>query len=58
MGQQTLVQLAGKHRDAVHPSVVPEEVAGEADLAAAAGHQNLLIEIGPLLVGAIVVCWG
>jgi hypothetical protein len=48
------VQLAGEHRDAVRPGVVPEEVAGEADLAAAAGHQHLLIEIGPLLVAAIV----
>ena len=54
MGQQALVQLAGQQRDAVHPRVVPEEVAGEADLAAAAGHQHLLIEIGPLLTAAIV----
>jgi len=30
-------------------------VAGEADLAAAAGHQHLLIEVGPLLV-AVIVC--
>ncbi len=54
MGQQTLVQLASEKGNAVHPSVVAEEVAGEADLAAAAGHQHLLIEIGPLLVAAIV----
>jgi hypothetical protein len=53
MGQQSLVQLAGEQGDAAHPRVVPEEVAGEADLAAAAGHQYLLIEIGPLLVAAI-----
>ncbi len=49
MGQQTLVQLAGKHRDAVHPGVVPEEVAGEANRVAAAGHQHLLIEVRPFL---------
>jgi hypothetical protein len=42
MGQQTLVQLAGEHWDAVHPSVVPEEVAGHADLATAACHQHFL----------------
>ena len=56
MGQQSLVQLASEHRDAVHPGLMPEEVAGEADLAAAAGHQHLLIEIGPLLAAAIVCC--
>jgi hypothetical protein len=55
MGQQALMQLAGVHRDAVHPGVVAEEVAGEANLAAAACHQHLIIEIGPLLV-AIIVC--
>jgi len=54
MGQQALVQLTGEHRDAVHPGVMTEEVAGHADLAAAAGHQNPLIEVGPLLVAAIV----
>jgi hypothetical protein len=47
------VQLAGEQRNAVHSGVVAEEVAGEANLAAAAGHQHLLIEIGPLLVAAI-----
>ena len=35
MGDQTLVQLAGEQRDAVHPGVVPKPVAGHADLAAA-----------------------
>jgi len=54
MGQQALMQLTGEHRDAVHPGVVAEEVAGKADLAAATGDQHLLIEIGPLLVAAIV----
>lgn len=54
MGQQSLVQLAGENRDAVHPGVVPEEVAGEADLATAAGDQHLVTEVGPLLAAAIV----
>ncbi len=54
MGQQALVQLAGEHRGAVHPSVVAKPVAGQADLAAAGGHQYLLIEVGPLLEAAIV----
>ena len=51
MGQQSLVQLAGEQRDAVHPGVVPEPVAGEADIATAAGAQHRLVEIGPLLNG-------
>jgi hypothetical protein len=42
MGDQPLVQLAGEHRDAVHPGVVPEPVAGHADLAAAGLEQGLL----------------
>ena len=49
MGDQPLVQLAGEQRDAVHSGVVAEEVAGEADLAAAAGAQQSLIEVRPLL---------
>jgi len=55
LAQQSLVQLTGENRDAVDPGVVAEEVAGEADLAAAAGQQHLFIEIGPLLV-AVIVC--
>ena len=35
MGDQALVQLAGEHRDEAHSRVVPEPVAGHADLAAA-----------------------
>jgi hypothetical protein len=54
VGEQALVQLAGEHRNAVNPGVVAEPVAGHADLGAAAGHQRLLIEIGPLLVAAFV----
>jgi len=49
MGDQPLVQLAGEHRDAVHTGVMPEPVAGHADLAAAGLEEDALIEIGPLL---------
>ena len=41
--------MAGELRDAVHPGVVPEPVAGHADLAAAGPEQHGLIEIGPVL---------
>ena len=46
---QTLVQLAGEHRDAVHPSVMAKPVAGHADLATAGLEQHRLFEVGPLL---------
>jgi hypothetical protein len=49
VGDQPLVQLAGKHRNAVRHGVVPEPVAGHADLAAAGPEQHALIEIRPLL---------
>jgi len=49
MGDQALVQVAGEQRDAVGAWVVAEEVAGHADLAAAAGAEHLLIEPGPIL---------
>jgi hypothetical protein len=49
MGDQALVQVAGEHRDAVGASVVAEEVAGHAHLAAAAAEQHRLIEPGPVL---------
>ena len=49
MGDQPLVQLAGEHRDAVHPGVVPKPVAGHADLAAAGLLHGALIEVRPLL---------
>jgi hypothetical protein len=48
------MELAGEQGNAVHPGVVADEMAGEADLLAAACHQHLLIEIGPLLLAAIV----
>jgi hypothetical protein len=51
LGDQPWVQLAGEQRDAVRFRVVTKEVAGEADLAAAAGHQHLLVEVRPLLYG-------
>jgi hypothetical protein len=40
MGDQPLMQMAGELRDAVGPRVVPEEVAGHADLSARAGARN------------------
>ena len=48
------MQMAGEQRDALRPRVVPEEVAGHADLAAAAGAEHRLIQPGPVLdlVGA------
>jgi hypothetical protein len=39
------------------PGVVAKPVAGHADLAATAGQQGALIEIGPLLVATIVRRW-
>jgi hypothetical protein len=48
LGDQALMQLAGEHRDAVHPGVMPEPVAGHADLAAAGLHQQALIEERPV----------
>ena len=56
MGDQALVQLAGEYRDAVHSRVVPEPVAGHADLATAGLEQGALIEIGPLVYGDIQPC--
>ena len=49
MGNQTLMQLAGEQPDAVGPRVVAEEMAGHADLVAAAYVEHLLIEPGPVL---------
>jgi len=54
LGNQALVQLAGEQWDALGPGVVPEPVAVHADLAAAAGAQHVLIEIGPDL--AVALC--
>ncbi len=36
MGDEALMQMAGEQRDALRPWVMPEEVAGHADLAATA----------------------
>ena len=49
MGDQPLIELTGEHRDAIHPGVVPEPIAGHADLAAAGLEQHRLIEVGPFL---------
>ena len=54
LSEQSLVQLTGEQRDAVRPGVVPEEMAGHSDLAAAAGAQHPLIEIGPFLDGSLM----
>jgi hypothetical protein len=40
MGDQCLVQVAGEQGDAVWAGVVPEEVAGHADLAAPTGAEH------------------
>ena len=48
MGDQGLMQMAGEHRDAVGPRVVAEEIAGHADLMAAAGVEHHLIEPRPV----------
>ena len=49
MGNQPLMQVAGEQGDAVGARVVSEEMAGHADLAAAAVSEHLLIQPGPLL---------
>ena len=49
LGDQPAVQLASEHGDAFGSGMVPEPVAGHADLAAAARSQNVLIQIGPAL---------
>jgi hypothetical protein len=46
------VQLAGEQRDAGHPGLVAEPVAGHAGLAAATGPQHRLIEIGPVFTAS------
>ena len=48
MGDQGLMQMASEQRDAVGPRVVAEEMAGHADLMAAAGLEDLLIEPRPV----------
>jgi hypothetical protein len=42
MDDQPLMQLAGEHRDAVHPRVMAKPMAGHADLAAAGLLQGAL----------------
>ena len=48
VGNQALVQVAGEQRDAVRAGVVSEEMAGHADLAAAAFSEHVLIQPGPI----------
>jgi len=49
MGDQPLVQVAGEQRDALGPWVMPEKMAGHADLTAATGAEHVLIQPGPVL---------
>ena len=59
MGAQALVQVEAEQGDAVGSRLVPEEVAsnaGHADLAAAAGAEHVLIELGPVLRPIAVLC--
>jgi hypothetical protein len=51
VADQALVEMAREQRDAISTGVVSEEMAGEADRAAAAGLQDLLIQSWPLLQG-------
>jgi hypothetical protein len=56
MGDQPLVQVAGEQGVAVGAWVVAEEMAGHADLAAAAFSQHVLIQPG-LLLDLLVAGW-
>ena len=48
MGNQALVKVAGKQRDAIRAGMVPEEMTSHADLAATACAEHVLIEPGPV----------
>ena len=48
VGDQALILVAGEQWYALGPWVVAEEVAGHADLAAAAGAEHRLIKPGPV----------
>ena len=48
---QTLMNLTGEQRDAVHTGVLTKSIAGYADLAAAGLEQDTFVEIGRLLLG-------
>jgi len=49
MGDQPLVQVAGEQGDGVGAWVMAEEMAGHANLMAAARAEHLLIQPGPVL---------
>jgi len=51
LADQALMQLAGERRDAAHPGVMTKPMAGHTDLAAAAGAQHRIVQIGPRLNG-------
>jgi hypothetical protein len=52
LGNQSLVQLAGEQGNALRSGVMPEPMAGHADLAAATGAQHVFIEVRPRLAVA------
>jgi len=49
MGDQPLVKVAGEQGDGVGAWVMAEEMAGHANLMAAARAEHLLIQPGPVL---------
>ena len=51
LGKQALLKLVGEQGDAIHPGVVAEEGAGEANLAAAGPEQHVAGEVRLVLVG-------
>ena len=53
VADQPLMQLAGEQGNAIDTSVVAEPMAGDAHLAATAGEQDLLIEVGPSVDGDV-----
>jgi hypothetical protein len=51
LGNQTLIDGAGQHRDALVPDLVAEVLAGEADSARAGRTQDIRIQVVPILSG-------
>jgi hypothetical protein len=53
LGNQTLVDGAGEHRDVVPADLVAKVLAGHADGTRAGGSQDIPIQVVPLLSGGI-----
>jgi ribosomal protein L17 len=51
LGNQTLVNRTGQHRDALVPDLVAEVLAGDADGTTAGRTQDIHIQVLPLLSG-------